>query len=862
MTRVLFPLKLKIISANVILLLITIVLLVQFASSLFNEDKSATIYEATLNNSLSYAERVKGFILQNKASIELLTDFSSQEDIDSIGMKKIFSNNPHLISFSYWPKGRPGDFKVYLENDLFLKQNIIASKELLNWDKKILLKIENGFSLDKSQDGKRWLLYKSQRGDSLSLARISLDDPLKKLSRDSQFKTYFQVNNTFLATDQAQSEVLTKSLESLVGQIPASGQVTKINGKKNGKVKNYLVAFQGITPSINIASAVEENSIFRASEFLRKQSLFFSLFIFSLTVMVGVLLSKNMTSGLARLHEATLSYAKGEFDNDVSVKSRDEIGSLAVTFKNMGKEILRYIEEMKDKARLEKEIEVAKLVQESFIPQNNKALNLLKLSSIYQPASECGGDWWGILEIEEKWILVVADATGHGVPAALLTATASGCLHNIEYSLKESKKNSGISAEGETIKPSEILKVLNFSIARMGGKINMTAFAMVLDSRTGEVCYSNASHNPPILIKGGLEEKEFSKADLEPLMGESGERLGEKLDSLYSDTSIKLEEGDLLFLFSDGLVEQADEEGKQWGNRNFYKALLGQLNNLTGVGLLESLPNSVFKEAQEFSGHRPWDDDVTLLCVGLSQGEFKKEALLKGELLDENDLLSMGMDNDEIYRDALSLYPLTSIFQDRERMSFYQRALDSGLSFQNINFPIERKTSFRVLNNKDIEKQIQVGLNELDFTGYFDSPKDPFAIIARELVSNAFYHQSTLTSDRERTGEFSVPEENGVEVLLAQGEKGLGIIVEDYSGRLKFEDFRSSLNRAYRERKPRQEGGGAGLGLLMIFENANQVLVEVTPGVKTKVMAIIEKEKRYKKYKQKNTDFIFRERSA
>lgn len=855
MTKVLIPLKVKIISTNVILLLLTIVLLVQFASSLFTEDKSATIYEATLNSSLSYSERVKGFLEQSSSSLELLKDFSIREKIEADSLKSIFSRNPYLISFTGWKKEKNGKkrFNLYLENDLYLRQHGLTAKSFLEEDKRGSNDLALGYSLNSQNSERPELIYKAETAEAVIVARLSLDSLLKELNSETQFQSFLIVGENVLSPTKKNSGDLKNRLSDfLKSKGDLSGQVIKMETLK----KNYLVSEQRVNQGISTVSLIEENSIFRASEFLRTQSFFFSLLIFSLTVIFGVLISKGITKGLSRLHEASLAYAKGHFEDDFEVHSRDEIGSLAVTFKNMGKEILRYVEEMKDKARLEKEIEVARLVQESFIPQVNRSHQKLKLSSLVQSASECGGDWWGLIEIDATWVLVVADATGHGVPAALLTATAGGCLHNIEYGLKENPQ--------KEIFPSQILKELNFSIARMGGKINMTAFALVFDTKTGTGRFSNASHNPPFWIKEGLKIKEFSKNDLNPLMGEIGPRLGESLDSSYQDSEIQLSEGDFLFLFSDGLVEQSNSEGKQWGNRNFHKALINLLNKHSGVSLLPHLPKELLDEVQEFSG-KPWEDDVTLLTLGFTSEEFEQNQMgIKSNLIGDQILCSEGIENGEIFSELLEKHSLRGVFQKPEDSIIYEKIKKNGLSMEILDWPIQQKEVLPLKGNVDLESKLQEGVEKLSFDGFFDSPKAPFSIVVRELATNALYHQNEETSRLERTSELNLPEELSITVTLGVGEKGLVVFVEDQSGRLSYEALTKNLARAYKEKSPRKDGssGGAGLGLLMIFENANRVFVEVQPGKTTKVMAIIDKEKRYKNYKSKNTDFIFVERDS
>src|SRR5690606_11851732 len=119
--------------------------------------------------------------------------------------------------------------------------------------------------------------------------------------------------------------------------------------------------------------------------------------------------------------------AQGNFDKRVKVKGHDEVGALSDSVNDMADKIVLYMEEMKEKARLENEVAVAQLVQSSFFPRSSLTSPDLQVFGHFEPASECGGDWWGIADHGDWRIFFIADATGHGVPAALLTATINCC---------------------------------------------------------------------------------------------------------------------------------------------------------------------------------------------------------------------------------------------------------------------------------------------------------------------------------------------------------------------------------------------------------------------------------------------------
>ena len=126
--------------------------------------------------------------------------------------------------------------------------------------------------------------------------------------------------------------------------------------------------------------------------------MFFAVFIVSISGILIVLFSRSLSKPIENLYLASNEIAKGNFETSVDIKSSDEIGFLGKSFNFMVAEIKKYMEEMKEKARLENEIQVAKLVQEQFFPKNSHTSESFSIDAFSTPASECGGDWWGFFE--------------------------------------------------------------------------------------------------------------------------------------------------------------------------------------------------------------------------------------------------------------------------------------------------------------------------------------------------------------------------------------------------------------------------------------------------------------------------------
>lgn len=365
--------------------------------------------------------------------------------------------------------------------------------------------------------------------------------------------------------------------------------------------RNHLVAFSK-SPKDDwvILSVIDEELAFRVARELRQKTLAFAGIIISLAIIFGTLLARTLTAPIDDLVEGTEHLSKGDFKHTIPKRGEDELGQLADSFNYMSKELLRYIEEVKEKTRMENELAVAQLVQSSFFPDKKVVTENFSVVGHYASASECGGDWWGTRTINEKTLLFIADATGHGVPAALITATAN-CVANLLPQICEEHPELLES-------PAKILEYFNSAVYKVGGKILMTFFIGIYDKRTGTLKYANASHNPPYLYR--FSDQEPQKSDITLLLDAEGERLGHIENPNYTEGSVNMNDKDVLIMVTDGIIEAENAEKKQYGERRFLKSILKHAKTEPEIMLA-----GIIQDAEEFlAGEKP-EDDVTLIIA-------------------------------------------------------------------------------------------------------------------------------------------------------------------------------------------------------------------------------------------------------
>jgi sigma-B regulation protein RsbU (phosphoserine phosphatase) len=315
----------------------------------------------------------------------------------------------------------------------------------------------------------------------------------------------------------------------------------------------------------------------------------------------AILFSKTLTAPINRLYRATREVAEGNFALNLEIKGRDEIGALTSSFNLMSRQISELISAQADKIHLENELAIASTVQQTLIPPDVFRNSDIYIHSHYQAASQCGGDWWGFFGVGRKICIMIADATGHGMPSALITASARSCVSMLH---KLAQEDSDFS-----FSPSAMLAYANRVVHDASAtKIMMTFFCAVIDFDTMTLSYSSAGHNPPWLFK-----KEGDGYVLKSLTAK-GQRLGEAREvDVFEELKIEVSPGDLLFLYTDGLTEGTNarpaegEEREMYGKKRVRKSVESHL-----AGGPQTVVDGVIQEFLAFNGDKPLDDDVTI----------------------------------------------------------------------------------------------------------------------------------------------------------------------------------------------------------------------------------------------------------
>lgn len=242
-----------------------------------------------------------------------------------------------------------------------------------------------------------------------------------------------------------------------------------------------------------------------------------------------------------------------------------------------------------DRLRMKQELEYAREIQLSMLPRQAPRIDWLDVAALSLPATEVGGDYYDYFELgPDRLAMVVGDVTGHGVASGLV-------LSGVRSSLNLLRDDMG--------RPGAVLDRVNLMLKRTSApRMHMTLAVVVLDRADRTVVVATAGH-PPVLVRrrsGAVEE-----------VGTGSFPLGAMETARYREDRTALEPGDVLMLYSDGLVETIDDNGDQYG----WDRLKGILSELDGLPSAKEIRDLILRDVWDFKSGAAQVDDVTMVVV-------------------------------------------------------------------------------------------------------------------------------------------------------------------------------------------------------------------------------------------------------
>jgi serine phosphatase RsbU (regulator of sigma subunit) len=321
------------------------------------------------------------------------------------------------------------------------------------------------------------------------------------------------------------------------------------------------------------------------------RNLSLGLLVIGLALVGIVPISHRMTRHLISLDAGVRQLAAGDFRTRVPVRSNDEFGSLAKSFNQMAEDLEKHQALVVEQERLRRELELSRLIQTEMLPRTPLRLGAAEIKGVSIPAREVGGDFFNYFALPDgRLALLVGDVSGKGVSAALLMANVQATLRaRLPHEDNLAALAAALDREIDETTP---------------GAVYFTLFLAILDADRHTLRYVNAGHNPQFVLhaEGGVVAMPATGLPIALYPGQP-----------YEEAVVPLRGDDLIFFYTDGLLETENEAGDMFGADRLHAILAQELTH--GVdAVLARIEESV----RQFRGKTEPFDDATMMALRLN----------------------------------------------------------------------------------------------------------------------------------------------------------------------------------------------------------------------------------------------------
>ncbi len=328
--------------------------------------------------------------------------------------------------------------------------------------------------------------------------------------------------------------------------------------------------------------------------------LFFLVEIVSLVI--GVSLTRTITGAMQGLYNGTRRVSEGDFSHRIEVKGTDQLAAVAESFNSMTERLERLVVVEKEKERLQSELEIAREVQDQLFPRSSPTMRTIEVHGLCRPARMVSGDYYDFLCLQDTSLaLAVGDVAGKGISAALLMASIQSIMRSQLTAATPVLAAAANGTPRTVYSTSNMVSRLNQQLYLSTAPEKYATFMFgVYDELDQTFTYTNAGHLPPILIRRGESR----------LLEVTGTVVGAFPRCVYEEQKIRLEPGDLLVSYTDGITEPENEYGEEFGADRLVETLIQNHRLETG-----ELINRVMDTVRNWTSAPELPDDMTLVLA-------------------------------------------------------------------------------------------------------------------------------------------------------------------------------------------------------------------------------------------------------
>lgn len=549
-------------------------------------DVEGTVKEKSNRHLLEIAEKVKQEYEKNSTvSMQTLAEHHGIVEINVVDSNGIIKNSTETDVINNYDMNSKAQSKEFVDmlkvQDSFVQEYSPRGKDESVWRKYAAINLKNGGFIQVGYDAEQFHEMLNEFVVDVTKNRHVGTGGFVAVCDDKL--------NMVIDNEYAGSHI------STIGIVPPEEMDSRktattlyyadvVDGKTDASLR-YMYVFKFVEGYCIIAAMPEAEAMFMRDASMLT-SIFMQVLIFAtLFVFIYILIKRVIINNLKKINDTLAQITKGDLNATVDVRTNEEFASLSDDINSTVATLKRYIAEAA--ARIDKELEYAKQIQLSALPTNFPKDEEYSIYAQMIAAKEVGGDFYDFYKLNDTTVaFLAADVSGKGIPAAMFMMTAKTIIKDLA--------ESGMAVNDIFTKANEKLCENNES------GMFVTAWMGILDLTTGNVQFANAGHNPPLLKR--------ADGSFEYLKTRAGFVLAGMEGVCYRVGEITLNEGDRLFLYTDGVPEATNAENKLYGEDRLL-TFMNQNACAEATKLLPALKTNI----DEFVGEAPQFDDITML---------------------------------------------------------------------------------------------------------------------------------------------------------------------------------------------------------------------------------------------------------
>ncbi len=312
-----------------------------------------------------------------------------------------------------------------------------------------------------------------------------------------------------------------------------------------------------------------------------------------IALFIGTAVAHRITSPIKALSLGAAQIGRGDLKTRIPIKSKSEVGMLAQTFNNMAADLEKSTKELVEKEKMTRELELASEIQKELLPKKLPEISNLDIAASLNAATEVGGDCYDFIPMEKdgKLLFYIADVTGHGVGAGLVSAINNALVPALMDHYSETDQL--------------VIHLNTFLKLKTAQNVFVTLVMAIWDDSKKELQFTQAGHDPILHYR--------SKDESVTELAKGGLALGmmDDISKQIKTEQVSASGEDVFVLYTDGIPEAWKNDDENYGMDRF-KEIIKKSGKLKTA---QEIHDAILKDVRDFMGKRPQEDDITLIVL-------------------------------------------------------------------------------------------------------------------------------------------------------------------------------------------------------------------------------------------------------